>query len=505
MGLFGFWILSLYLLFPLFLFLSLSNRRPILHTRELYINPPKPEMIPPSVSCRACSSACSSLQAIVRDGAYSISTNPSTYTPSLFKAQHVRLSSHVARLRPDTRLSLNLTRQPSRRAFHATPTTNFEKPSPSNLSYRVAVSSSGKGRRFHPIKNAYNFDPTADALGVSKDKNSVSRRRNRPDSGEDAFFVTRIGNRISDHQDTNAEAVAFGVADGVGGWTESRVDPADFSHGLCNYMAETAQTWHEPAERLRSKYLIQAGYDQVVADPNIRAGGSTASVGVALPDGRVELANLGDSGSVLLRRAAVHHYSVPQTHGFNTPYQLSVIPPRMRAQASVFGGAFLEDFPRDASVTNVQMQHGDVLIIATDGVFDNLNNQDILKLITSRMVMTGAWTATESGVGVSENLHALAAPGGLADALPTPSGSPLSKDPANTESGPEDGVTLQSVLAATIAGEAKIASVDYRRDGPFAKEAQRYHPGDYYRGGKVDDICVVVVIAVEDSVAASEA
>ena len=51
----------------------------------------------------------------------------------------------------------------------------------------------------------------------------------------------------------------------------------------------------------------------------------------------------------------------------------------------------------------------------------------------------------------------------------------------------------------------KIASVDYRRDGPFAKEAQRYYPGDYYRGGKVDDICVVVVIAVDDSVPAGEA
>ena len=465
-------------------------------TRELYISP-RSAMIPPSVSCRACSSACSSLQAIVRDGVYSISTNPNAYNSSLFKTQHVRFSSHAAGVRPDAHLSLNLTHQPSRRAFHTTLATHLEKPSPSKLSYRVAVSSSGKGRRFHPIKNAYNFDPAADAIGVSSDKNSVSRRRNRPDSGEDAFFVSRIGNRISDYQETNAEAVAFGVADGVGGWTESRVDPADFSHGLCNYMAHTAQTWHEPAERLRSKYLLQAGYDQVVADSTIRAGGSTASIGVALPDGRVELANLGDSGSVLLRRAAVHHYSIPQTHGFNTPYQLSVIPPRMRAQASVFGGAFLEDFPRDASVTNVQMQNGDVLIIATDGVFDNINNQDILKLVTSRMILTGAWTATESGVGVSENLRALAAPGGLAGALPTPPGSPLSKNPAHTESGPEDGVTLQSVLAATIAGEAKIASIDYRRDGPFAKEAQRYYPGDYYRGGKVDDICVVVVIAVD--------
>lgn len=462
-------------------------------------------MISPIVSCRACSSTCSSLQAIVRDCVYTVSANPNTSRPSFSRTRNVQLSFNTARIRPNTRLNLNLTHQSSRRAFHSTPANLFETSSPSKLSYRVAVSSSGKARRFHPLKNAYNFDPTGDALGVSTDKNSVSRRRNRPDSGEDAFFVSRIGNRISDHQDSNAEAVAFGVADGVGGWTESRVDPADFSHGLCGYMAQTAQTWHEPAERLHPKQLLQAGYDQVVADSTIRAGGSTASVGVALPDGRVELANLGDSGSVLLRRAAVHHYSVPQTHGFNTPYQLSVIPPRMRAQASVFGGAFLEDFPRDASVTNVNMQHGDVLLLATDGVFDNLNNQDILKLVTSRMVMTGAWTATDSGVGVSENLRALTAPGGLADALPTPPGSPISKkDLADPETKPEDQVTLQSVLAATIAGEAKMASVDYRRDGPFAKEAQRYYPGDYYRGGKVDDICVVVVIAVDDSAAAGE-
>lgn len=413
-------------------------------------------MLVPRVSYRLCSSACSSSQ----------SHGLATYKS--LQAQHILPS--VAR----TRL------------FHSTSFLN------SKVSYRVAVSSTGKGRRFHPIKNAYNFDPSGPALGVTKETNSVSRRRTRPDSGEDAFFVSRVGNRISDHQEGNAEAVAFAVADGVGGWTESRVDPADFSHGICGYMAHTAQTWHEPAEALRPKSLLQAGYDAVVDDPTIRAGGSTASVGVALPDGRVELANLGDSGSVLLRKAAVHSYSVPQTHGFNTPFQLSVIPPRMRAQANVFGGAFLEDFPEDASVTNVQMQHGDVLMLATDGVFDNLNNQDILKLITSRMVMTGAWTVTDSGVGVSENLRALAAPGGLADALPT---TPMK----NSEDGLADQITLQSVLAATIAGEAKKASVDYRRDGPFAKEAQRYYPGDYYRGGKVDDICVVVVLAVDDS------
>lgn len=450
-------------------------------------------MIPPSVSCRACSSTCSlQIQTLVRDR-----ISHSSAKTSFFSFARTSWPS----LAPISRkYALN---NPLRRSFHSTPgRLSDPSPSTSRISYRVAVSSSGKGRRFHPLKNAYNFDPTvSDVVGVSTDKNPTVRRRHRPDSGEDAFFVSRIGSEITGHPDTG-DAVAFAVADGVGGWTESRVDPADFSHGLCGYMAQSALAWDSPADKLRPKQLLQAGYDQVVDDPAIKAGGSTASVGVALPDGRVELANLGDSGSVLLRLAAVHHYSVPQTHGFNTPYQLSVIPPKMRAQASVFGGAYLEDFPKDAAVTNVQMQHGDVLILATDGVFDNLNNQDILKVVTSRMVLTGAWTATEDyGVGISDSLAGLTVPGGLATAFPPPKNPSASQPNEKENASLESTLTLQSLLAASIAGEAKVASVDFRRDGPFAKEAQRYYPGDYYRGGKVDDICALVIVAVDESLA----
>jgi protein phosphatase PTC7 len=35
-------------------------------------------------------------------------------------------------------------------------------------------------------------------------------------------------------------------------------------------------------------------------------------------------------------------------------------------------------------------------------------------------------------------------------------------------------------------------------DGPFAKEVQKYYPNEDWRGGKVDDICVVVAIVVEE-------
>ncbi|KAL1874638.1 Protein phosphatase 2C 7 [Paecilomyces lecythidis] len=376
-------------------------------------------------------------------------------------------------------------KRPWTRSFHATTSRESSKP---RLSYRIAASSSAKGRRFNPDKHAYNFDPELqDALGLITGTDPIAGKKQRPESGEDAFFVSKVGR-------SKSGTVAFGVADGVGGWSESRVDPADFSHGLCSYMAQTALEWGTEAGKLHAKNLLQKGYDLLVEDPSIQAGGSTASVGVAQTDGRVELANLGDSGSVLLRLAAVHHYSKPQTHAFNTPYQLSIIPPRMRMQASIFGGNYLEDLPRDASVTNINMQHGDVLLLATDGVFDNLSNQDLLKIVTTRMILTGAWTgAANAGIAISEHLDALTRPGGLA--LPS---SVESSEKDGQKVSRNSGHTLQSLLALSIAGEAKVASLDYRRDGPFAKEAQRYAPADWYRGGKVDDICALVVVAVEE-------
>lgn len=378
------------------------------------------------------------------------------------------------------------------RTYSSTSTSSSTSSSSSTkgrISYSAAVSCTGKGRRFHPLRNTHVFDPTTDeALGlITREQNPSARAKLRPDSGADAFFVSRIG------QDDPEHSLAFAVADGVGGWEESRVDPGDFSHGLCSYMAESALA-ASSASSLRAKDLMQKGYDDVHADQFIRAGASTASVGVANEDGRVELANLGDSGSVLLRSAAVHHYSIPQTHGFNTPYQLSIIPPRMRAQAAIFGGAYLEDYPRDAAVTDLYMQHGDVLMLASDGVFDNLNNQDILKLVTRQMMLTGAWATHEpsGAIKAADDLAQLARRGGLAGVF---SSSTTKQAQGDVDNALKE-YTLASLLSASITGRAKLASLDRRRDSPFAKEYQRHYPYDHYHGGKADDICVLILIAV---------
>ena len=125
-----------------------------------------------------------------------------------------------------------------------------------------------------------------------QESNAVLRRRKRPDSGEDAFFVSKVASSSSN--------VAFAVADGVGGWTQSRIDPGDFSHGLCGYMASCALHWDRPIQELHAIDLLGMGYERVLEDEAIVAGGSTALVGVGLADGKVDLAKYLSSSRVCL-------------------------------------------------------------------------------------------------------------------------------------------------------------------------------------------------------------
>lgn len=269
------------------------------------------------------------------------------------------------------------------------------------------------------------------------------------------------------------------MADGVGGWVDSGVDPADFSHGLCGYMARAARVTQteNTQHRLTARQLMQKGYDGICHDGRVRAGGSTACVAIAEPDGTLDVANLGDSGFLQLRLNAVHAHSEPQTHAFNTPFQLSLVPPSLAARMATYGGTQLSDLPRDADVTQHDLRNGDVLLFATDGVFDNLFHQEILRIASQVMLSTGAWVGSdEGGVRVADGFETFTEP--TADRAGNP-------------------VTLQSMLATQIVGAAKKASVNTRVDGPFAKEVQKYFPHENWRGGKVDDICVVVAVVCE--------
>lgn len=243
--------------------------------------------------------------------------------------------------------------------------------------------------------------------------------------------------------------------------------------------------------------LMQKGYDDVLHDSSIKAGGSTACVAVASPKGEVEVANLGDSGFLHIRTGAIRHASEAQIHAFNTPYQLAVIPEAMRKRTQAFGGTQLADMPRDSAVSRHSLKHGDVLIFATDGVWDNLSSSEVLRTVGQIMVTACAWEDTGKGISVTPHLSEL---------------TEVKIEDVNqeaVEAGQFDGKIggrrntegikgLQGYLAAAVAGEAKAASENSKRDGPFAREVQKYYPEEMWRGGKVDDICVVVAVVIEE-------
>ena len=352
--------------------------------------------------------------------------------------------------------------------------------------YALAAAYTAKDVPYNPIRNVTTF--TAPKEPPTPRKGRLPRNL-RPASGQDAYFITQ--------RQSSPASYAFGVADGVGGWADSGVDPADFSHAFCENMASVYRNT-SPASLSSAQKLMQIGYDSVLADKTISAGGSTACIAVASPKGCIEIANLGDSGFMHIRTGAIRHASEPQIHAFNTPYQLAVIPESMRKRTQAFGGTQLCDMPRDSAVSRHAVKHGDVLVLATDGVWDNIAPSDVLQAVGRIMVTAGAWEDKGRGIVVADSLRE------LTDVqINDINREAVEKGEFDGKVGGrktrEEGIRgLQGYLAAAIAGEAKVASENHKRDGPFAKEVQKYYPEEMWHGGKVDDICVVVVVAVEE-------
>ncbi|KAK5691527.1 Protein phosphatase 2C 7 [Elasticomyces elasticus] len=347
------------------------------------------------------------------------------------------------------------------------------------FTYRLAAAASGKRTPSRAPKPGQDY-----WLYTSTQANATPPylRSTKPNSGEDAFFAATVGGSPHD--------VAFGLADGVGGWQDQGIDPSEFSHGLCGLMAGTAYI-HEGLEEgqgsVRPQQLMQTAYEAVIANPRIVAGGCTASLAVVDGKGSMETANLGDSGFVILSPGKISYRSEPQTHAFNTPYQLSKVPPKMQQQNAIFGGsAHFSETPKQADIARHQLRHGDIVLFATDGVWDNLSAQDTLAIVTKVMEEHGYWFKSHNFAGAETMLNET-----LVRSLP--------KRVDGKEWLKEANAYLPGLLATAVMREAKVAGLDTKRNGPFAKEVNLHYPQEGWRGGKPDDIAVVVCVAVEDA------
>jgi protein phosphatase PTC7 len=157
----------------------------------------------------------------------------------------------------------------------------------------------------------------------------------------------------------------------------------------------------------------------------------------------------------------------------------------MQRQQYIFGGnAHFSETPADADETLYDLKHGDIVLFATDGVWDNLSAQDTLVIATKVMQEHGYWSKSpdsSSAETVQDDARIRAIP--------------LKTDESNHQS------YLPGLLSRAVMREAKITGLDRKRNGPFAKEVRQRYPSEGWVGGKPDDIAVVVCIAVQGEAA----
>ncbi|CAG9561900.1 unnamed protein product [Danaus chrysippus] len=256
-------------------------------------------------------------------------------------------------------------------------------------------------------------------------KDIANGRSHKGQFGDDAWFSTNFNN-----------ADVIGVADGVGGWRAYGIDPGEFSSYLMRTCERLVRMGHfkmsEPGD------LLAKSYYELLEHKKPILGSSTACVMILdRNESIMRAANIGDSGFMVVRGGRVVHRSHEQQHYFNTPYQLSLPPPGHDRNV-------LSDRPESAETAEFKVECGDVILVATDGVFDNVPEP----VLVAEMRRAG-----EGAAG--------------------------------------DGVKLQGV-ANSIAWMARNLSFDGCYMSPFAKSARQN--GIDAIGGKPDDITVLLAI-----------
>lgn len=236
--------------------------------------------------------------------------------------------------------------------------------------------------------------------------------------GEDDFLM-----HLSD------ESSLFGVADGVGGWTSQGIDPKLFTSALIQSIkSEFSTSFQSPLVD-----LVQKAYEKMRLErKEIRFGSCTlALLNFDSSTSLLKSYNLGDSGFLVVRDGKIVWKSTEQQHYFNAPFQIGL------------NDGAPADSPLKGDTSVFSVRSGDVLVVGTDGLFDNLFEEEILKVVAQH-------------------------------------------------SSQKDADSFVQEVARDLAMKAKRIGESQTAASPFAKKA--LEDGKYFRGGKNDDTTVLVAI-----------
>eukprot|EP00592_Proboscia_alata_P024864 CAMPEP_0194445048 /NCGR_PEP_ID=MMETSP0176-20130528/127625_1 /TAXON_ID=216777 /ORGANISM="Proboscia alata, Strain PI-D3" /LENGTH=651 /DNA_ID=CAMNT_0039271537 /DNA_START=468 /DNA_END=2424 /DNA_ORIENTATION=+ len=226
--------------------------------------------------------------------------------------------------------------------------------------------------------------------------------------GEDAIFVKER---------------TFGVFDGVSGAEKLDGVPL-YSKTMSEQMDIMVDDTMDLEEGLTLKQLERTMLEAAEYADGEATGATTGIVASVGKDNVLRALNVGDSGLLVIRDSKILSRSKDIVHYFDCPYQLAFDSP---------------DRPRDGTKLTVNLQSQDLILMATDGIFDNLSDDLVLE---------------------------------------------ISDESSSTDK-----------LVQRIVDESRRISLDDEAPTPYAKQAKnaKYEGFEDGLGGKVDDISCIAI------------
>lgn len=191
-------------------------------------------------------------------------------------------------------------------------------------------------------------------------------------------------------------AHSLGVADGVGSMHKFRrygVDCAAYAEDLMTLAQHALQD--DAGTMLAGEFAAQAMH--TAESQAATYGASTATLLTLRENGVIGVANLGDSGFMVVRGLGATHCpsivskSREQQHKWNCPFQLMRLPPALAARLDP---EVRLDSAMDAESYEVNVEPGDLILLYTDGLSDNLHEAEILELLKDQVGATAQAVAT---------------------------------------------------------------------------------------------------------------
>lgn len=222
----------------------------------------------------------------------------------------------------------------------------------------------------HTAGGCFSKKDAVNAMNLTK-KHDLPLRADGTWCGEDDFIITEL-----------KHLNFLAVADGVGSWVFHGINPKYFVTELMDVLSAKYHALDysviKKHDEENNSILYTIIRDSIAflnsRTENINIGSCTlAALSLNLKTLHLNTYLMGDAGFMIVRNGQIIYRSVDQLKDFNFPFQMGV------------GKDMPMDHPINGEINQLKLKLWDVIVIGSDGLFDNLFDKKILNIVNFEM------------------------------------------------------------------------------------------------------------------------